>query len=214
MAKRTIPAVNSNKYRNLQLLNINTVIRHGARTPYTNYNCWAGYLESPENSRYDCTLHMLMSPKDNSDKVLFEKVYDALDPPLTNMLQGTCHVGQLLQAGYDQELLNGNHIRSAYFEVESTKNPLRLFRNSPLPVTSFDDLPPNSIRIRGDDQQRTLMSGQVLLTGVIEFNDDSETTIIYHTADYGVDPIYPNSKICPKLRYLQENAESSAEFLR
>ena len=83
-----------------------------------------------------------------------------------------------------------------------------------MPVTSFDDLPPNSIRIRGDDQQRTLMSGQVLLTGVIEFNDDSETTIIYHTADYGVDPIYPNSKICPKLRYLQENAESSAEFLR
>ena len=59
-----------------------------------------------------------------------------------------------------------------------------------------------NLRYRADDEQRTLMSGQILLRGLFgpellagtgDNDDDDETAVIkLHTADYTVDVLTPN----------------------
>lgn len=215
LATRTIPPLSSattTLYPSLELLNVNTVIRHGARTPYTNYDCWSDYLATPENSVYNCDdPTMLMTPTSSNENVLFRKVYDALSPPLTNLLGGTCHVGQLLPEGVTQERTNGAHLRSAYI---TSSDSLRLFKSLPSPPTNYASLPyPQCLHAQGDDQQRTLMSGQLLITGLFDVDQGGVTSIDYHTADYKADPIYPNSNVCPKLSYLYDLAVKSEEFI-
>lgn len=215
MDTRGIPPLSQSTltaHPDLSILNTNMVIRHGARTPYKPYNCWSSYLTSPENSKYDCSTTMLMAPFGTDHHVLFNKKYDALEEPLTNLLGGSCHVGQLIEEGAAQEATNGGHIRSAYITTEQSS--LKLFRSLPSPPIQFTDLPyARAVRARGDDQQRTLMSGQILITGIFDFDNVAEAIIDYHTADYDADPIYPNSKICPKLSKLRDDAIKSGDFV-
>ena len=88
-------------------------------------------------------------------------------------------------------------------------------------------LEPN-LRYRADDEQRTLMSGQVLLRGLFERellaaqNGDGGgggagggTAIVrLHTADYDSDVLTPNPRKCPRTRDLFEEAYGSDEYRR
>lgn len=63
---------------------------------------------------------------DNNSSLFFEKQYTALMPPQSNILNGTCTLGQLIEEGRDQMQMNGQYIREAY--ITNEKQPhLRLF---------------------------------------------------------------------------------------
>ena len=154
-----------------------------------------------------------------------------------NILNGTCQMGQLLARGYEQELSNGKHLRQAYFydgdntaDEHAAADPrMRLWdltkENSSVPPhdASIIGDPTKAIfqepnlKYRADDEQRTLMSGQVLLRGLfgpeLAATGDDETAVIkLHTADYNVDVLTPNEKVCPRVGELRSEAYASDEY--
>eukprot|EP00584_Thalassiosira_punctigera_P025375 CAMPEP_0172576440 /NCGR_PEP_ID=MMETSP1067-20121228/137726_1 /TAXON_ID=265564 ORGANISM="Thalassiosira punctigera, Strain Tpunct2005C2" /NCGR_SAMPLE_ID=MMETSP1067 /ASSEMBLY_ACC=CAM_ASM_000444 /LENGTH=655 /DNA_ID=CAMNT_0013369111 /DNA_START=103 /DNA_END=2070 /DNA_ORIENTATION=- len=177
---------------------------------------------------------------DEDPDFLFEKRYDALlvSPGKTgNNLNGTCQMGQLLTRGYDQELKNGLHLRQAYFYDGKTTDAhaasdarMRLWdlsnegiggRRAGSGPTIGDPAKriyqePN-LRYRADDEQRTLMSGQILLRGVFEpeletTEDDEAAVIRLHTADSHFDILEINRHICPRANDLHDEAYASDEY--
>lgn len=183
---------------------------------------------------------------------LFEKNYNALmDPPqLRNVLNGTCQKGQLLLRGYVQELHNGRMLRNTYIQeingtstgtaelvpdVDASSGSLhaQMRRNGKVTAENmvlFDlnqqtELRPYeepSLYYRADDDQRTIMSGQVLLRGLFgdllkahseELGTQVDPTIVVHTADRPNDILSPNAMVCPRLQDLQDEAEQSEEFV-
>ncbi|KAL7441335.1 hypothetical protein ACHAXH_005793 [Discostella pseudostelligera] len=154
-----------------------------------------------------------------------------------NHLNGTCQVGQLLHRGYDQEIQNGLHLRQAYFydgnktadEHAASDSRMRLWDltnkdNSGNSKNNYVGDPTKPIyqepnlRYRADDEQRTLMSGQILLRGLFEQellaaeNNDETVVIRLHTADYDVDILTPESATCPKTLELYNAAYQSDEY--
>lgn len=108
---------------------------------------------------------------------IFRKVYDGSP----TVLGGTCHLGQLVKEGFEQEVANGAALAEAYVG----KGPLRLFKNNYL-----GDLKKEYIYLRSDDDPsfRTEMSGEFLLRGL--FNCTREITLLWHTGDFELDEIY------------------------
>ena len=225
-----------------KIVHATAILRHGARTPWGNtLNCWKDYWTNPDTGIWDCPLSAYLSPPppdkvgeeehdSNSDGTtpagsmfLFEKRYDAMYlnspnplPYYSNMLEGTCQLGQLLLQGYQQELTNGQHLRQAYVynEDDTTGHGPRMNllqttgnRNG----TSKDGNIWDDLFYRVDDEARTLMSGQVVLRGLLgpELKTYVSTHSTYpviplHTADYERDVIDPNEGLCPKLRSIRE----------
>jgi len=144
--------------------------------------------------------------------LLFKKVYDGFTPPITNELKGTCHVGQLIDTGVQQETINGEALRQAYVGDDVNLN---LFPTEGSHLGSSGSID-GKVYFRGDDQQRTLMSGQILVEALFpttEDNSGDENVLVdWHTGDYDSDPIYPNSNICPRLGELQKEAVNSKDF--
>lgn len=222
MDERAIPPLPIDylqKYPTLHLLQSHVLLRHGARTPDHPSVCWTGYDEF-----WDCEITTLMAPHDLMDddirqglggmvskapgegggQFLFEKIYDALQPPLYNTLGGTCLTGQLIKRGYLQEFSNGRHLRDAYIKGEAYQ---RLFANA-----SYETGRPygESTRFRGDDQQRILLSGQTVIRGLFDVAVD--TVVPFHTAELKLDPIYTNKRICPRLREIERSVINSRVF--
>lgn len=232
-----------------RLVHVTAVIRHGARTPWSSSEqCWHGYWDaSQDTSRWDCDLTTVMAPPDpnlvaqeEGDKsswlpddafFLYEKFYDALNSgeagALKNELNGTCQVGQLLLQGYEQQLQNGRNLRRAYGYREneySHDERMRLFDLTEYCVVDTHrtkTLPwdKDHLYFRADDDQRTVMSGQVLLRGLFETEvmekfvyDGSYPNVLLHIADRDRDVLGPNSLTCPRLNELQEAAFQSQEY--
>ncbi|GMH94196.1 hypothetical protein TrVE_jg1257 [Triparma verrucosa] len=219
-----IPALDSTLAVSLgaKILSASAIIRHGARTPYESSFCWDGYHEDPAQYVWDCSNSIVMTTSPTSSSVytsdsnlLFKKVYDALTEPMSNELDGTCHVGQLIEEGVMQETRNGEHLRAAYVG----EGDLRLFSTSDsfLQGSGANGIPRSHVKFRGDDQQRTLQSGQLLVEALFPTTEDESSTenvlVDWHTSDYVSDPIYPNSHICPKLTSLENEALASPEFI-
>jgi hypothetical protein len=152
---------------------------------------------------------------------LFEKKYDALHDPVhgfTNLLNGTCQEAQLILQGYEQQLTNGQLLRNAYLYQGGTYSHderMRLFD-----ISSKAELEPwdeRNLYLRSDDDQRTLMSGQVLLRGLFQPELEQENyqtfpTIPVHTADKNVDIVGDPERHCPRLQELRAQAESSEGY--
>eukprot|EP00588_Corethron_pennatum_P002588 CAMPEP_0194301648 /NCGR_PEP_ID=MMETSP0169-20130528/61909_1 /TAXON_ID=218684 /ORGANISM="Corethron pennatum, Strain L29A3" /LENGTH=502 /DNA_ID=CAMNT_0039051913 /DNA_START=93 /DNA_END=1598 /DNA_ORIENTATION=+ len=217
MESRSIPPLPASAPPGLRLLQVHSVFRHGSRTPYDNYFCWNYDGAIPPNGigRWDCPgPAMIMAPPlrkrggengTDSAPLLFEKWYDSLRPSSKNELGGTCHVGQLLQTGEAQERALGGLLREAY--VGRLDSPTTLLNSS-----AYFDLPyPRAFKMRGDDQQRTLVSGQLVASSFFEGSDGD--VVPYHTADFDVDPIHPGTLTCPRLDDLQKEAETDPVFL-
>lgn len=151
---RKIPPLDANQASLVKSLQqVQVVVRHGARTPYKKYQCWANYDVIWNNC--NVTELMLESPSYSSQNRpatwLFRKIYNASP----NYLGGNCFTGQLLLEGYDQEEANGGFLKQAYIN----DGPLSIFPTDQwmsINTTQF-------VYLRSDDEQRTLMSGQVLL---------------------------------------------------
>jgi len=198
---RKIPPLSaSEKSLVSELIQVQAIIRHGARTPYTAYQCWADY-DIPWNN---CNVTELMiesnsyTSQQRPAKWLFRKLYDGS----ANDLGGNCYTGQLLYEGFEQELQNGRYMYDAYID-------------SDLPLFNTDiwtDINTNQqIYLRSDDEQRTLMSGQLLLHGM--FNVSQEIIVPWHTGDYNLDQIYPNSYACPRLSQLENQIYATSDFI-
>jgi len=158
--------------------------------------CWEGYWDSPETGKWDCDLTTFMAtpfrggiPSSgdhiaNAGSLLFEKKYDGLEDPvdgLSNVLNGTCEMGQLLRQGYDQQMANGNILREAYAyragEYDHDERMRLLDLSGSGGKQSVDEIQieiddellpwhPKNLYFRADDYQRTVMSGQILLKGL------------------------------------------------
>jgi hypothetical protein len=153
MKSRFIPPLTDDQYSQVdQLLQVQVVNRHGARTPYASFSCWKNYSIVWNN----CNVSELMFESPNlfstklSSKWMFRKIYDGS----ANYFGGNCHTGQLLPEGFNQEQKLGEIISNAYF-----KGKLKLF-----PTDIWTDLDTNNyVYLRSDDSERTLMSGQILV---------------------------------------------------
>jgi len=164
--------------------------------------------------------------EDASGAILFEKKYDALSFPdegLTNVLNGTCEMGQLIQQGYEQQIRNGQILRDAYayrkgeYDHDERMRLLniRMGENDPVPWQH-----PSQLYFRADDYQRTVMSGQILLRSLFDpelaahRRDHPEDAVVIplHIADEDKDVMDANEKDCPRLRAIKEEAMSSPEY--
>lgn len=238
MAQRKIPALlEDSRTGETRLLHATAVLRHGARTPWkAGINCWEDYTTNPETAVWDCNLTTYLSPPPpervteegatsvGSDEAmfLFEKRYDALTTPqynLSNFLQGTCQLGQLLLQGYEQEFANGQFIRDAYAYDENKYDHDERMRLLDITPEGERQNVWDGVHYRVDDEIRTLMSGQVVLRGVMgqEMDDYFKKKGYYpviplHTADYARDIVSPNHQVCPRLDEIRERNQQSRSF--
>jgi len=184
-------------------------------------------LEDHPSSSYELDVDLDEAAKNSM--FLFEKRYDALHnpPQLRNVLNGTCEVGQLLLRGYAQELANGQMLRSTYIKDSTSKDTIQdnmiLFDLTSNDYTDGTKRPyeePN-LYYRADDDQRTIMSGQVLLRGLfgdllLQHSKDlgslSDPIVVVHTGDRKQDILAPNPNVCPRLNDLADDATNSDEY--
>jgi hypothetical protein len=232
-----------------QLVHVTSILRHGARTIFgrsDEHQCWEGYWEDRETAVWNCDLHTLSMPpnperiiqEEGETKVfaqksafLFEKQYDALKSPQSNILNGTCNEGQLILQGYEQQVWNGKLLRDAYLYDEAGPvehdERLRLF-DIAAASSSTTEQPweEHNLYLRSDDEQRTLMSGQLLMRGLFEneliasrkqnsngIAQDEDAMIFpsipVHTADHSRDILGGFQSQCPKLEALKRTSEES-----
>lgn len=209
MQNRTIPPLGTSAHGESRLQHVTVVMRHGARTIARNSACWNGYYEHLEP--WTCPPSTYLAPDTgtaSSELLTFEKVYDALQFPqynLSNVLPGSCQVGQLLEQGIHQQLTNGLHLRHAYLD-DATGHHSKTMQ---LPVGGTLD---KAIYFRSDDEQRTLQSGQLLLQAM--FGKDLERVggLPLHTADYRRDIVGDQEELCPRLAEIRERFYRTRDF--
>jgi ubiquitin-like domain-containing CTD phosphatase 1 len=175
MQRRAIPLLRKSPLvGETRLVHVTSVIRHGARVvDDPGLDCWKGYQDNPETGVWDCDLTDILALPSvaGSDDATFllEKKYDALESPLKNRLKGTCRHGQLVMRGAQQELQNGEHLRTACMydgSILSEHDPrMRL-----LDLNSEDPPPHQQIYVRSDDQPRMISSAQLVLKGLFGDN--------------------------------------------
>ncbi|KAG7337482.1 kynurenine 3-monooxygenase [Nitzschia inconspicua] len=233
MATRTIPPLeaiteNGDDAPTTKLVHVTAVIRHGARTPTHPKECWSGYWDEPDGV-WDCNVKTMLSsrpytsPSAGESLLLVEKVYDAFrgesaDSIYKNQLNGTCQEAQLIEQGVQQQISNGMALRDAYIYDGSNDNQdsrLRLFDTTEKGMYPFQE---PVLRYRSDDDQRTLASGQILLTTMFEQELNSYRTaegrnpvIPHHTADRHVDILSPKAG-CPTHKEAERQALGSKEY--
>lgn len=155
---RRIPPLNEVDIARIDSLEqVQALIRHGARTPYAAHSCWTGYDITWNNC--NVTELMVASPSNQSPgrpaPWLFRKLYDGSQ----NALGGNCLTGQLLLEGYQQEQSLGAYFYEAYLQSSTSVSGYTLF-----PTDLWTDIDTkNQIYLRSDDEQRTLMSGQIMM---------------------------------------------------
>jgi hypothetical protein len=213
---RDIPPLSASERSKIaSLKQVQTIIRHGARTPYTLEQCWNNY-NIPWNN-CNVTDLMIANPSYNSQKNpqgswLFRKIFDGS----ANLLGGNCLTGQLIYTGYIQQERNGYNLQQAYFnnglypnDTDSDADAMKLF-----PSNTFEDIPQNQIYLRSDNEERTLMSGQILLHSFFNVSEIEEnpTIVNWHTGDYSLDQIYPNSNVCPRLNNVKKANMNSDKY--
>jgi len=180
----------------------------------------------------------------NNDRgsFLVEKIYDAFrhessPSPYRNAMNGTCQAGQLIQQGFDQQTANGKHLRNAYvYEDDDHDNEggggskgdprLRLFSASTLKNNGVGSGNPRFLddvmRYRSDDDQRTLASGQVLLSSMFgpevvayrNANDGANPIVTHHTADRSNDIMSRRrgNTLCPRQKAVIDRSHQSDEY--
>lgn len=199
MTVRNIPSLTANEKQQVErLLQVQVVIRHGARTPFMKYTCWNDYNIQWDNCNVTEVMFTSSSPHDTSANWLFRKLYDGSP----NLLGGHCKTGQLLEDGYEQESANGRILRRAY--IGPNKSHL-------LKSHQWNLNDPSKIYFRSDDEQRTLMSGQSLIHSFFDIHEQS--ILDWHTGDYQLDTLYPNSMVCPRLDNVSSEAFASQGYL-
>ncbi|RHY04267.1 hypothetical protein DYB26_010192 [Aphanomyces astaci] len=221
MSANKIQPLEPSTARTLQLVQVQVVVRHGARTPWSGKKCWDGYDEE-----WNCSIRELQRPEIVGNKTWaasreFEKIYTRGD----NTFRGTCNLGQMIDEGYSQQVSNGQHLREAYV------GPQGLFKSTEgLDFTNTSDF-----YFESSDIPRTINSGMVQFTkapDIVDFiimdtlftsTNASSSSIAspskpppvpWHTNDYARNTITPNPSMCPKLNWIDAHWRQSPEYVR
>lgn len=213
-AARTVPELSFEASQlNLRLLHVSSLIRHGARTPASRYECWPNY-----EPHWDCDLGETVKPvfnptnsngarlkTDDADQktvIGFRKIYDV--SPSDNELGGTCGKGHLLREGYEQHQILGKLFADYYQNLE---RPLVYGATSEEAVL-------NNILFRSSDYQRTLLSGSSFLNSFLAASGFSipSNLLAVHSIDLVNETMAPNPHSCPKLQSLKEELFASGTF--
>lgn len=135
-----------------------------------------------------------------SPPFIFRKLYDGSP----TVLGGTCHLGQLVVEGFEQEAANGRALGAAYIG----HGPLKLFAREELGAMQA-----LALYLRSDDDPsfRTEMSGEALVQSMFEARRE-DVTLRWHTGDFALDEIAPNHNVCPALSGVEREAMASAEW--
>jgi len=207
--RRIPPLLPDANYGESQLVHVTAVIRHGARVPWSgDIQCWANYTETWNCDKSTLTTAGMLEPHKTAPLLLLDKRYNALkdsEDNLQNSLQGSCQEGQMIAQGVAQQVTNGDILRAAYWDTEHRQQ--RLWED--------EDKPWETVYYRSDDEERTVASGQTLLSSMFsdELDDLSHAPrIAVHTADYWRDIVAPNEGLCPRLTELRERAMGSEEY--
>jgi Histidine phosphatase superfamily (branch 2) len=156
------------------------------------------------------------SSNDTTTMMWFEKRFDALQYPqfgLSNHLNGTCQLGQLIDQGYSQEIANGQFLRDAYAYYNNNSNNTTGGDGTSGSISSMNIDPTigklidlnrpepwrDQVYFRVDDEERTVLSGQLVLRGLFGETIGDTGTMVLHTADFDRDILDPNERICPRL---------------
>lgn len=248
MKTRSIPPLAEDpKLGATRLVHVTSIIRHGARTPLS--TCWVG-TPNVQIIPWDCNLTTWVttpspqaiavdeassSSSSNPDAMplsMLEKRYNALMDPkddLSNQLNGTCQYGQLILPGYDQQITNGVYLRNAYVYDGTAYDHDERMRLIDVAAASSSKRNNNNNNIftkenlwfRSDDDQRTVMSGQVLLQGMFgpemmkyaKLSSNHQPPIIsVHLADRHRDVVDPNNDLCPRLGELWDETVASSDY--
>jgi Histidine phosphatase superfamily (branch 2) len=216
-----------------------------------NLNCWDRYHTDPATSVWNCSLTAYAAPpppnvaahegalssvtttttntssSSNNDTTMmmwFEKRFDALQYPqfgLSNHLNGTCQLGQLIDQGYSQEIANGQFLRDAYayYNNNSTNGTGSSMNKDPTIGQLIDLNRPepwrDQVYFRVDDEERTILSGQLVLRGLFGESSSSGSstgTMVLHTADFDRDILGPNERICPRLVEITSQNMASDDY--
>ncbi|KAG9414751.1 hypothetical protein AC1031_008166 [Aphanomyces cochlioides] len=180
----------------VELVQVQIVVRHGARTPCFADVCWKDYDEE-----WNCNEREITRPQLGNDipSVEFTKVFTAG----SNIRRGNCSLGQLIDEGYDQEIANAKHFRDAYVGRKSG-----LFGASEaIDLTNSSD-----IYLESSDIPRTLQSGQTIISALFPNLVKSKRPVPWRTQDVAVSSIFPNERICPSLAALGKEWTTSQEL--
>lgn len=199
------PMSDSEMLQVTSLKQVLVMIRHGSRTPYAaGMACWEDY----DVQWSDCNVTDLVLPSPalynyssqaRPERWLFRLIYDAFP----DQLGGNCMTGQLMHEGYLQEEANGKALADLY--LNNANSSFNLFNTN-----NFDDIDQGELYLRSDDEQRTLMSGQILLSRF--FNATHDNIVQWHTMDDAIDQIAPNTQACPALKGASAAAYASSSF--
>jgi hypothetical protein len=205
-----------------------------------------------DNNHDEGTQSVSVSNSDDRGQFVVEKIYDAflgekVPSPYRNTMNGTCQDGQLIQQGYDQQIQNGQYLRDAYVyddmaaaeagglpsTPDSSDPRLRLFTTSTLnDMGAKRDSNGNSnsnkyfldgvLHYRSDDDQRTLASGQVLLSSMFgpeavayrRGHNGNIPIIAHHTADKDNDIVSSRrgTTFCPKQKDVMKRGMASDSY--
>ncbi|KAK9173202.1 Histidine phosphatase superfamily (branch 2) family protein [Cryptosporidium meleagridis] len=186
-------------FNRLELIQLQVVSRHGARTPVKPSKCWEGYKQN-----WDCSdLKSLTSTsaierRSKTRTLKFSKHYETKQ--WRNNLTNTCKMGQLISQGYEQHRINGKLLAEAYFKQGEnlvTRNGLRI------------DKFKNQMYIRSSDTQRTIVSAAALITSLLENIFGKEETfqkfsnLPIYTMDFHSEYLFANKNLVDNSRVLK-----------
>ena len=141
------------------LLQVHVLIRHGARVLATGaHPCWAG-----DDAVYHCDGTGPAVRK--SGGILFRDSFDL--GAGTNKLPGNCGLGALVKSGVEMQRASGASLREAY----GTWLP---------PAVAGHE---SAFRLRSDESERTIASGQALFAGMYPGEASAPPTLPWHLMD-------------------------------
>ncbi|RHY81935.1 hypothetical protein DYB37_006233 [Aphanomyces astaci] len=167
----------------VELVQVQIVVRHGARTPCYPDSCWKDYDEewnciARELSRPSLTgLDDVPSRKHNKQALEFTKVFTAGG----NIRRGNCSLGQLTDEGFAQEVQNAKHFRDAY-----VTSAVGLFA-----ADEAVDLT--------DSTGNVFIQLITIVQGMFPSVAHPTKPVPWHTQDKAVSMIFPNEANCPTL---------------
>ncbi|OII72277.1 uncharacterized protein cubi_01610 [Cryptosporidium ubiquitum] len=197
---RRIPKVNDTElFNQMNLIQVQLITRHGARTPIKSVKCWEGFYQSWNCDDLTTLFQTSAFHKNTETQTLkFSKHYIK---EWEKNLNGTCKMGQLILQGYEQHRINGKLLAEAYFKEGENLVTRSRFK--------IDFNLRDEIYIRSSDLQRTIMSASALITSLLEEIFGKEETfqniesLPIHTLDILSDYLFSNKNIVDNSRDLR-----------